>query len=115
MSCNNDYCEIEPKSADVRTLAVRVFKMDDDKAAALKPLEEAAEIFGAWQTMVNQPPSDPAEARLADEIADCIQACCNLAARYRLDMDAAMERCEQRNRERGRYATNGGGNGPDVR
>lgn len=32
-------------------LAVSPFVMDDPKTAALKPLEEAAEVFGAWQAM----------------------------------------------------------------
>ena len=40
---------------------------------------------------------------LADEIADCIQACVNLAARYDIDLPCAMKRCEERNRIRGRY------------
>lgn len=39
---------------------------------------------------------------LADEIADCIQACVNLAARYGIDLSDAMGRCWERNRERGR-------------
>ena len=39
----------------------------------------------------------------ADEIADCVTACCNLAARYGIDMQAAVERVERKNRERGRY------------
>ena len=40
---------------------------------------------------------------LADEVADVIQAACNLASRYGLDVAAAMVRCEERNRARGRY------------
>ena len=35
-------------------LNMRVFnKVNDDKHQALKPLEEAAEIFGAWQARYN--------------------------------------------------------------
>lgn len=81
------------------------------KEQACKVLEEAAEVFGAWQRV------DDADRNfmfseegnwhlpdLADEIADVIQAACNLAYRYGIDVAAAMKRCEQRNRERGRYA-----------
>lgn len=87
------------------------FVMGTDKEAALKPLEEAAEVFGAWQVLA-APGSEfvvefgggrPLERNLADEIADCIQACCNLAARYGIDLDTAMERCRERNHRRGRY------------
>lgn len=81
------------------------------KEQACKVLEEAAEVFGAWQRV------DDADRNytylageenwhvpdLADEIADVIQAACNLAYRYGIDVSAAMQRCEQRNRERGRY------------
>lgn len=102
------------------TLTVRTFEMDTEKVAALKPLEEAAEVFGAWQDVDKQmtfyrdvlsgfstldtDSSFWLRDRLADELADCITACCNLAARYDLDMDRAMVRCERRNRKRGRYA-----------
>lgn len=102
------------------TVTVRTFEMDTDKVAALKPLEEAAEVFGAWQDVdkqiafyrnlfpgfskIDTDSSYWLKSRLADELADCITACCNLAARYGLDMDRAMDRCEKRNRERGRYA-----------
>lgn len=92
-------------------LTVRTFAMGTDKEAALKPLEEASEVRAAWQTLDleyaranDEKPYMPAlRERLADELADCVQACCNLAARYDIDLAAAMERCERRNRERGRY------------
>jgi NTP pyrophosphatase (non-canonical NTP hydrolase) len=91
--------------------------MGGDKEAALKPLEEAAEVFAAWQDV--DCCGSPSQCRdceirapdgcgcidlfdLADEIADCIQACVNLAGRYDIDLADAMERCEERNRERGR-------------
>jgi NTP pyrophosphatase (non-canonical NTP hydrolase) len=93
--------------------------MGDNKEAALKPLEEAAETFGAWQVLepfISAPALNPSynpeqlwpkevetkKERLADEVADCIQACVNIADRYGLDLADAMERCEKRNRERGR-------------
>lgn len=100
------------------SLTIRTFKLGTPKEAALKPLEEAAEVFGAWQRLgetgwgdVERIANDGLldfEGRLklgcfADEIADCIQACANLADRYGVDLDAAMGRCEERNRRRGRY------------
>lgn len=97
-------------------LTIRTFKMDGDKEAALKVLEEAAEAYNEWAIYYDaialtegetEPYPDYIIAhdfeRFADEIADCIQACVNLADRYGIDLTAAMERCEKRNRERGRY------------
>ena len=101
-------------------LTVHPFEMDVPKRAALKPLEEAAEAFVAWQALERAwaeygdalqdsdgtlgPFDDSVLVRsLADEIADVVQAACNLAARHGIDMAAAMERCEARNRWRGRY------------
>ncbi len=93
----------------VKLTSVRTFPgARPDKEHALKPLEETAEVFGAWQLM-----RDTAEARLnpkhemaylMDEIADTIQACCNLAAALGVtDLTPYLARCEERNRERGRY------------
>lgn len=98
-------------------LTVHPFVMGGEKDAANKVLEEASEAREAAQRvreceswhMSNAVDAsgntayDYATRRLADELADCIQACCNLAARYDIDLSAAMERCEERNRERGRY------------
>lgn len=68
-----------------------------DKALVLQILEEAAEVYGAWQY-------DQQDGYLVDEIADCIQACANLAAALGVtDLRPPMERCRQRNEERGRY------------
>lgn len=84
-----------------------------DKAQALKVLEEAAEVVEAFKR------ADPGDvlpvARqfpdcnkrilpLVDEIADTITACCNLAAALGVDdLAPYLARCEERNRERGRY------------
>ncbi len=84
-----------------------------DKAQALKVLEEAAEVVEAFKR------ADPGDvlpvARqfpdcnkrilpLVDEIADTIQASCNLAAALGVeDLTPYLARCEERNRERGRY------------
>lgn len=74
-----------------------------NKQQACKVLEEAAEVFGAWQKYDGELCSTYWLEPLADEIADVIQAACNLAHRYGIDVAAAMQRCEARNRERGRY------------
>lgn len=93
-------------------IEIRPFVLDcTDKEQACKVLEEAAEVFGAWQTLdleyarANDEKAYMPALRdaMADEIADVIQAACNLAERYGIDVAAAMVRCEQRNRERGRY------------
>lgn len=70
-------------------ITISTFEMDTLKQAALKPLEEAAEVFGAWQIVdacgsPEQCKSCNTEGgahecgglyELADEIADCVQAC----------------------------------------
>lgn len=81
-----------------------------DKALALKPLEEAAEAFGAWQRY-NGDEWDDTDGDLermllddiADELADTVQACVNLADRGGLDLSAALARVHERNVGRGRY------------
>lgn len=72
-------------------------KFDTPKAQALKPLEEAAEVFGAWQA--------GGGTGLLDECMDVVQAVVNLLDAEGFtqeDVDAAIERCNERNRERGR-------------
>lgn len=89
--------------------SVAVFRdLEASKAQALKPLEEAAKVFGTWQAWrENGPTLDNTEAglvdRIVDECCDAIQACVNLAAAYGVrDLTKAMRDCEDRNRERGR-------------
>lgn len=82
--------------------------LEASKAQALKPLEEAAEVFGAWQAWRDTAESGlnakHEKADLVDEIADTIQACCNLAAALGVtDLTPYLSRCEERNRRRGRY------------
>lgn len=98
-------------------MAVNTFRHGSDKEAALKPLEEASEAREAAQQLQGlidvEPmlvPSkelteliDSLRVLLADEIADTITACANLAARYGIDLQAALDRVETHNRERGRY------------
>lgn len=106
---------------DTIAITVRTFRHGTDKDAALKPLEEAAEAFGAWQELNSTLAMsshlgeaytaktltgswvDAASHDLADEIADTITVCVNLADRYGLDLQAAIDRVERHNRERGRY------------
>ena len=85
---------------------IKAFCNLEPKAQALKPLEEAAEVFGAWQVYDSDDRTNEGYNAhiLLDEIADCIQACANLAAMVGVsDLTPYMERCEERNRERGRY------------
>lgn len=88
---------------ETTTMTVRTFRHGTDKEAALKPLEEAAEVYAAWQVLRDNQGDAAVKRWAADEIADTITACANLAARYGLDLQAALDRVEQRNRERGRY------------
>ena len=67
-----------------------------DKAQALKVLEEAAEVFGAWQAFDDY--------ELFYECADVIQATCNLVVACGVsDFAPYMEECRIRNEERGRF------------
>lgn len=86
-------------------------KFDTPKAQALKPLEEAAEVFGAWQLHDGVRSSQIMTARrayrqdLIDECMDVVQAVVNLLDAEGFtqeDVDAAIERCNARNWERGR-------------
>ena len=73
------------------------------KELALKPLEEAAEAFAAWQDLDLTGDAEQRNA-LMSECADVIQATCNLVAALGYDsMRDVMACCERRNRERGRY------------
>lgn len=93
--------------------SVRVFdEVECSKAQAVKVLEEAAEAVEAWKAFdsAHGMGDDPAcgvvqgctRLALADELADVVQAACNLAAACGISMRVALERCERRNRERGR-------------
>lgn len=72
------------------------------KEQAVKVLEEAAEMYAAWETSAKSRKVMIFDG-LSDEIADVITAACNLANMYDLDISAAMERCAKRNHERGRF------------
>ena len=88
---------------------VRTFAhVEASKAQALKPLEEAAEVFAAWQAReaANELHHGVVSAGVAlvDECCDVIMATCNLLAALGVtDLTEAMAACERRNEERGRY------------
>lgn len=90
-------------------LNMRVFNdVDDGKGQALKPLEEAAEVFGAWRefdSMRNVPAWRDMREGVIDECMDTVQAVANLLAAVGAtqgDVDAAIRRMDERNWGRGR-------------
>lgn len=92
-------------------LNMRVFNnVSDSKGQALKPLEEAAEVFGAWQACYDMrfAPRDAQGAfrdDLIDECMDTVQATANLLAAIGAtqgEVDAAIKRMDERNENRGR-------------
>lgn len=92
-------------------LNVRVFDdVSDSRGQALKPLEEAAEIFGAWQArhdMRFAPRGACGASRrdLIDECVDTVQAAANMLAAVDAtqgEVDAAIERMDERNGNGGR-------------
>lgn len=95
------------QAANGKTFLVRPFpEVSLDKEQALKPLEEAAEAFGAWQiedSMTGSEVSQDVRRRIVEECADVIQAAVNLAAAAGCnDMTHPMVECYRRNHERGR-------------
>lgn len=90
--------------------------IEPDKEMALKPLEEAAEVYAAHQDYEDSAAECAHIPRIVEdaredelmEIADTIQACCNLAHALGCDdLTPYLTACEQRNRKRGRYDDNG--------
>lgn len=91
----------EPERMTVNVGEVAVFPNPKaDKEQAKKVLEEAAEVFGAWQNRELGIVCDS----LLDEIADLITASCNLASALGFDdLRPALKECRRRNEERGRF------------
>lgn len=102
----------------VKLASVRTFpSAAPTKAQALKVLEEASETVEAFKKWfladgfqkcnAEKVPADFADVEfndLMDEIADTIQASCNLASALGVtDLTPYLSRCEERNRRRGRY------------
>ena len=83
--------------------------VEPSKEQALKILEEAAEVFGAWQEwqrtkdgVLSHMSIDKMRA-IMGECADVVQAVCNLVGAFgECAFDDYMEECAERNRERGR-------------
>ena len=76
-----------------------------DKEQALKVLEEAAEVFGAWQAWSKADAGHEVGCirNLMGECADVVQAVCNLVDSFgESAFDIYMEDCAERNRARGR-------------
>ena len=74
-----------------------------DKAQAMKVVEEAAEVFGAWQTWVDDDWCECDIRALVGECADVVQATCNLLDALGVeDMRGPLRDCYRRNIERGR-------------
>ena len=84
----------------IMQLNINTFRLGTDKEAVLKPLEEAAEIYGAWQKYKEI--NEDTMPEFEEEIADCIQACVNLANRFNINVQDALDKVEAKNRSRGR-------------
>lgn len=93
-------------------LNIRVFNdVSDSKGQALKPLEEAAEIFGAWQarekiSAASRDACGASRRDLIDECVDTVQAAANMLAAVGAtqgEVDAAIKRMDERNGYRGRF------------
>ena len=84
-------------------------KFIEPKAQALKPLEEAAEVFGAWQASgIDGSYSITPEMRedIVYECFDTIQACVNLLdsiGTTDAELREAASKVYKNNVERGRY------------
>ena len=106
-----------------RRIEIKVlpFVYGDNKTAAGKVLEEAAEVFGAWQECKHDKETDselgclycdrcvatcPHRMSLAYEMADLITAVCNLANRNgigEVELQNAIFAVERSNVKKGRY------------
>ena len=82
--------------------------LQDQKAIALKPPEESAEVFGVWQDTADT--SDPWQlGSIFYEIADVMQACVNFASMLggpgaEALLSNAYDMVHKSNGVRGRYA-----------
>lgn len=71
----------------------------DPESQVLKCFEEAAELFEAVRT---QERKGHAYTAISEEVADLMQAAANLGAMYGIDLKRALERCHEKNHEKGR-------------
>ncbi len=96
--------ETQPvREIDLGRTCFPVFKdATDSKEQALKPLEEAAEVFAAWQQWDKEPSMTTAK-HVTDEVCDLLQAAMNLLAGIgSLEIEEAIECMIERNEARGR-------------
>lgn len=94
------------KSFDERNLAKsrRACERMAEEAASAKGLTERERHREAMEYDPESVYAESSHRDLMDEIADTIQACCNLAAALGVtDLTPFLARCEERNRGRGRY------------
>lgn len=87
---------------------VQPFVIGTEKARMLKPLEEAAEVFGAWQEM-DRVPSRMRRSDVILECCDTIQAVANVLASLgvtQAEVNKAFAHVHERNEDRGRYGDN---------
>lgn len=99
-------------TVDGYLLNLRTFReVEDSKAQALKPLEKAAEAFGAWRELDSMRRSPFLSAwrdmrdDLIDECLDTVQATVNLLVAVGAtqgEVDAAIRCIDERNESRGR-------------
>ena len=100
------------KEEQVKTYVLKVepfTKFVEPKSQALKPLEEAAEVFGAWQASgIDGSDSITPEMRkdIVYECFDTIQSCVNLLESIgttEAELKQAALKVHANNVERGRY------------
>lgn len=92
------------------TIEVTAFDIGKPKDKALKPLEEAAEAFGAWQAFTS---ADCKAERLTHTRSDIVYECCDVIQAtvnllYYLganedEVAFMMRKVTENNRARGRY------------
>lgn len=84
--------------------AVRTFdELTPDKGQAKKVLEEAAELYGAWDIWRKNPEYGNDIQDIKDEACDLITAVSNLLRSIGVtDIQKDLRACEERNREKGR-------------
>lgn len=81
------------------------FVIGTEKSRMLKPLEEAAEVFGAWQEM-DRVQSRMRRSDVIYECCDTIQAVANALASLgvtQAEVNKAFTRVHEHNEDRGRY------------
>ena len=102
---NNRAFDDPVKPTSVNSGKVAIFPgAKADKEQVLKVLEEAAEVFGAWQALDTGECTNSKRVDVLDECADVIQAVANLIyAMGERDFAPYMDDCRERNEKRGRF------------